>query len=181
MPEGTGSKNKQEAYGQVGVFDAAKTFAMSEGIIPAPESAHAIKAVIEEAAKCKEAREPKVIFFNLSGHGLLDLGAYGRLFRRAAQGLHVPGGNGGHLPQPGAGGGMEASWEELGKAGKYKGKTEETRSTMISNDPPHCRERVVFIYNILRGIFEWGSETGFYLTPTLMTVMVSPAVFTPKP
>ncbi|MBI2874667.1 MAG: TrpB-like pyridoxal phosphate-dependent enzyme [Firmicutes bacterium] len=69
-----------QAYGQLGVFDAAKTFARSEGIIPAPESAHAIKAVIEEAARCKEAREPKVILFNLSGHGLLDLGAYDAYF-----------------------------------------------------------------------------------------------------
>ncbi len=64
------------AYSQLPVFEAAVTFARSEGIIPAPETAHAIKAVIDEAIRCKEAKEQKTIFFNLSGHGLLDLGAY---------------------------------------------------------------------------------------------------------
>lgn len=65
-----------EAYAQLAVFEAAMTFARSEGIIPAPESAHAIKGVIDEALRCKEAKEKKTIFFNLSGHGLFDLGAY---------------------------------------------------------------------------------------------------------
>ncbi|HHV62603.1 MAG TPA: TrpB-like pyridoxal phosphate-dependent enzyme [Firmicutes bacterium] len=69
-----------QAYGQVGVFEAACLFAKSEGIIPAPESSHAIKAVIEEARRCKEAGEAKTILFNLSGHGLLDLGAYDSYF-----------------------------------------------------------------------------------------------------
>ncbi len=64
------------AYGQLEVFEAAKLFAQSEGIIPAPESAHAIKHVIVEALKAKEEGKKKVILFNLSGHGLLDLGAY---------------------------------------------------------------------------------------------------------
>ncbi len=64
------------AYHQVEVFEAAVTFARTEGIIPAPETAHAIKAVIDEAVKCRESGESKCIFFNFSGHGLLDLAAY---------------------------------------------------------------------------------------------------------
>ena len=64
------------AYHQVEVFEAAVTFARTEGIIPAPETAHAIKAVIDEAVACRESGESKCIFFNFSGHGLLDLAAY---------------------------------------------------------------------------------------------------------
>ena len=64
------------AYHQVEVFEAAVTFARTEGIIPAPETSHAIKAVIDEAVRCRESGESKCIFFNFSGHGLLDLAAY---------------------------------------------------------------------------------------------------------
>ena len=64
------------AYGQIEVFEAAQLFAQCEGIIPAPESAHAIKHVIEEAEMAKKEGKKKTILFNLSGHGLLDLGAY---------------------------------------------------------------------------------------------------------
>lgn len=64
------------AYGQTAVFEAAITFAKSEGIIPAPETAHAIKAAIDEAERCKEEGKTRTIFFNLSGHGYLDLTAY---------------------------------------------------------------------------------------------------------
>lgn len=64
------------AYGQTAVFEAAVTFAKTEGIIPAPETAHAIRAVIDEALRCKEEGKEKAIFFNLSGHGYLDLAAY---------------------------------------------------------------------------------------------------------
>ncbi len=64
------------AYTQNPVFEAAVTFAKAEGIIPAPEAAHAIKATIDEALKCKESGEKKVIAFNLSGHGHFDMGAY---------------------------------------------------------------------------------------------------------
>lgn len=64
------------AYGQKEVFVAARLCAETEGIIPAPESAHAIKHVIVEALKAKREGKKKTIFFNLSGHGLLDLGAY---------------------------------------------------------------------------------------------------------
>ena len=58
------------------VFEAAMNFANTEGIIPAPETAHAIKTVVDEALKCKETGEEKVIVFNFSGHGHFDLSAY---------------------------------------------------------------------------------------------------------
>ena len=64
------------SYDQLEVFEAAKLFAQTEGIVPAPETAHAIKEVIEQALRCKENGESKTILFNLSGHGFLDLGAY---------------------------------------------------------------------------------------------------------
>ena len=65
-----------EAYHQTKVFEAATLFARTEGIVPAPESAHAIAGVIKEAGLAREAGQKRVILFNLSGHGLLDLGAY---------------------------------------------------------------------------------------------------------
>ncbi len=64
------------AYNQNEVFKAAHMFAKSEGIIIAPETAHAVKAVIDEALKCKQTKEEKVLLFNNSGHGLLDLAAW---------------------------------------------------------------------------------------------------------
>lgn len=64
------------AYKQNGVFEAAVRFTKTEGFIPAPESAHAIKAVIDEAEKCKKTGEAKVIVLALSGHGYFDLTAY---------------------------------------------------------------------------------------------------------
>lgn len=64
------------AYNQNDVFDAAKIFAQTEGIVPAPESSHAIKEAIEQANKCKVEGKSKTILFNLSGNGFLDLGAY---------------------------------------------------------------------------------------------------------
>ena len=64
------------ALNQLSTFKAAVLFAQAEGIIPAPETAHAIKAAIDEALKCKEEGTKKVIAFNFSGHGLLDLAAY---------------------------------------------------------------------------------------------------------
>ena len=56
-------------------------FARSEGIIPAPESNHAIRACIDEAMKCKKSGEPRTLFFNLSGHGHFDMAAYDSYFR----------------------------------------------------------------------------------------------------
>jgi tryptophan synthase beta chain len=64
------------AYPQRAVFEAAVTFARTEGIPPAPESAHAVKRAIDEAIACREAGESKAILFNLSGHGHFDLAAY---------------------------------------------------------------------------------------------------------
>jgi len=64
------------AYDQVSIFEAAVKFARAEGIVPAPETAHAVKAVIDEAVRCKETKQKKTILFNFSGHGLLDLGGY---------------------------------------------------------------------------------------------------------
>ena len=61
---------------QTKVFDAAALFARTEGKLPAPESAHAIRAAIDEALAAKETGEERVILFNLSGHGFLDLAAY---------------------------------------------------------------------------------------------------------
>jgi tryptophan synthase beta chain len=64
------------AFHQNAAFQAALQFARSEGIIPAPETAHAIRAAIDEALAAREAGEQRVILFNFSGHGLLDLAAY---------------------------------------------------------------------------------------------------------
>ena len=61
---------------QLESFEAGLLFARTEGIIPAPESSHAIAATIREANKCKETGEKKVILFNLSGHGLIDMPSY---------------------------------------------------------------------------------------------------------
>ena len=61
---------------QLETFEAGMLFARTEGIIPAPESTHAIAATIREAKKCKETGEEKVILFNLSGHGLIDMPSY---------------------------------------------------------------------------------------------------------
>ena len=64
------------AYEQNACFDAAIQFARAEGLIPAPESSHAIRAAIDEALDAREAGEERVILFNLSGHGFFDMGAY---------------------------------------------------------------------------------------------------------
>lgn len=61
-------------------FKAGVTFARTEGIIPAPESCHAIAATIREALKCKEKGEKKTILFNLSGHGFVDMSSYDNYF-----------------------------------------------------------------------------------------------------
>ena len=64
------------AYRQTNVFEVATLFARTEGLVPAPESAHAIAAVADAAIQAREAGRKQVLLFNLSGHGLLDLGAY---------------------------------------------------------------------------------------------------------
>lgn len=68
------------AYPQLECFEAALQFAKTEGVIPAPETSHAIKAAIDEALIAKEEGKEKTIFFNFSGHGLLDLQAYSAYF-----------------------------------------------------------------------------------------------------
>ena len=69
------------AYSQTEVFEAAVLFARTEGIIPAPETAHAVKAAIDEALRAKEENRDGVILFCFSGHGLLDLSAYDAYLR----------------------------------------------------------------------------------------------------
>src|SRR5438270_9053451 len=64
------------AFSQNEVFAAAIRFARTEGIIPGPEPAHAIRAVFQEAEAAREAGEPRVILLGLSGHGHFDLTAY---------------------------------------------------------------------------------------------------------
>jgi tryptophan synthase beta chain len=64
------------SYPQQQIFEAGVLFARTEGLVPAPEPSHAIRAVIDEAVRCRETGEKKVILFNLCGHGLLDLAAY---------------------------------------------------------------------------------------------------------
>ncbi len=66
------------AVDQLATFEAGVLFAKQEGIIPAPESNHAIRACIDEALRCKQTGEPKCLFFNLSGHGHFDMGSYDR-------------------------------------------------------------------------------------------------------
>jgi tryptophan synthase beta chain len=65
-----------QAVNQLATFEAAIQFARAEGIIAAPESAHAIRGAIDEALQCKEAGQKKVILFNLSGHGHFDMAAF---------------------------------------------------------------------------------------------------------
>jgi len=67
---------ESKAYNQIEAFEAAALFTRTEGIVPAPEPAHAIKAVVDEALKCKETGEEKTILFLLCGHGHFDMQAY---------------------------------------------------------------------------------------------------------
>lgn len=70
------------SYEQYPVFDAAVQFARTEGIVPAPESSHAIRCAIDEALMCKQTGEEKTILFNLSGHGHFDMSSYDKYFNR---------------------------------------------------------------------------------------------------
>ncbi|HML22690.1 MAG TPA: TrpB-like pyridoxal phosphate-dependent enzyme [Aggregatilinea sp.] len=79
-----------QAYHQNGIFEAAVQFTRSEGIVPAPESAHAIRAAIDEALEAKAAGEERVILFNLSGHGHFDMGAYDSYFAGQLQDYEYP-------------------------------------------------------------------------------------------
>ena len=89
------------AVPQLPVFEAAVTFARAEGMVPAPESAHALLAAIDEALICKETGEKKVIAINLSGHGHFDMPAYADYFAGKLQNYDFPTGA------------IEASMEQL--------------------------------------------------------------------
>ncbi|MDQ6965936.1 MAG: pyridoxal-phosphate dependent enzyme [Mariprofundaceae bacterium] len=78
------------AVPQVATFEAGIKFAKAEGIIPAPESCHAIRAAIDEAIRCREAGEQKTIFFNLSGHGHFDMSAYDAFFSGKLEDYEYP-------------------------------------------------------------------------------------------
>ncbi len=78
------------AYRQNAVFEAAVTFARTEGIVPAPETAHAIEAVIDEALKCKETGQERTIVFNFSGHGHFDMSAYDQYFSGKLEDYELP-------------------------------------------------------------------------------------------
>lgn len=79
-----------QAFHQISVFDAAVQFARAEGIIPAPESGHAIRAVLNEALEAKKAGQERVILFNLSGHGHFDMAAYEAYFAGKLQDYEYP-------------------------------------------------------------------------------------------
>jgi tryptophan synthase beta chain len=83
------------AYGQKEIFEAAEMLAKTEGMITAPETAHSLKFVIDEALRCKKTGEKRTIAMNYSGHGLLDLSAYeqylaGKLVEYEPERIEVP-------------------------------------------------------------------------------------------
>ena len=78
------------AVPQLATFEAGVQFARAEGIIPAPESNHAVRACIDEALRCKESGETKTLFFNLSGHGHFDMASYDRYFSGQLEDFSYP-------------------------------------------------------------------------------------------
>ena len=78
------------AVHQLPTFEAALTFTKAEGFLPAPEAAHAIRVVIDEALKCKKSGDRKTIVFNFSGHGYFDLGAYERYLAGTLEDYEYP-------------------------------------------------------------------------------------------
>ncbi len=79
-----------QAFDQLECYESALMFARTEGIIPAPETSHAIAAVVNEAKKAKEEGKEKVILFNLSGHGLMDLTGYDKYFSKELVNFPLP-------------------------------------------------------------------------------------------
>ncbi len=79
-----------QAFHQISVFDASVQFARAEGILPAPESGHAIRAVLNEALEAKKTGQERVILFNLSGHGHFDMAAYEAYFSGKLQDYEYP-------------------------------------------------------------------------------------------
>jgi tryptophan synthase beta chain len=78
------------AYPQLPVFEAALQFARAEGILPAPEAAHAIKAAVDEAVAAREENRPRTILFCLSGHGHFDMAAYDNYLSGKLQDYQLP-------------------------------------------------------------------------------------------
>jgi tryptophan synthase beta chain len=78
------------AFHQIECFEAARLFAETEGTIPAPETSHAVRCAVVEALRCKEQNKEECIVFNLSGHGLCDLGSYDRYFAGELQDYDYP-------------------------------------------------------------------------------------------
>jgi len=78
------------AIPQLETFEAGVLFARSEGIIPAPESCHAIASIIRSARQCREQGEAKTLLFNLSGHGHFDMAAYDRYFKGELEDYDFP-------------------------------------------------------------------------------------------
>src|SRR5690606_13492469 len=78
------------AVPQLATFEAGVMFARAEGIIPAPESSHGIRACIDEALRCKQTGEPKTLFFNLSGHGHFDMASYDKYFAGELEDYEYP-------------------------------------------------------------------------------------------
>lgn len=81
---------KAIAYNQVEALEAAVQFARAEGLIPAPETAHAVKAVIDEALRCKVTGEEKTLLMLMSGHGFFDMSAYEGLLERTLKPFELP-------------------------------------------------------------------------------------------
>ncbi len=78
------------AVPQLATFEAGVTFARAEGIVPAPEACHAIRAAIDEAIRCKPTGESKTILFNLSGHGHFDMSAFDKYFNGELEDYEYP-------------------------------------------------------------------------------------------
>lgn len=82
--------SREQAQGLLKQCEAGVQFARAEGIIPAPESNHAIRACIDEALRCKQTGEKKTLFFNLSGHGHFDMASYDRYFAGQLKDFNYP-------------------------------------------------------------------------------------------
>ena len=78
------------AVPQLATFEAGVIFARAEGVVPAPESCHAIRGAIDEALRCKESGESKTILFNLTGHGHFDMSSYDRYFAGELEDFEYP-------------------------------------------------------------------------------------------
>jgi tryptophan synthase beta chain len=78
------------AFHQKSAFEAARLFAATEGLIPAPETSHAIQAAIEEAIRCRETNQARCIVFNYSGHGICDLGSYDKYLSGQIENFEYP-------------------------------------------------------------------------------------------